>query len=253
MLLPPPLRAGQTLDPESLYAKTWPGKPSLVKLKDNLILQTPPQFEKFWAQRDPYTGSDLMARPPMSLDKIPLISNAGFVMHTPDFEGYRPDNYLNKFDEDEVLVYQIQPASMSAMDPDAPGAYPKNVFNRISQGPYRDIDPSIYEEKYGLRCYSTKRVHTGLQRCYGRRDSEIEEYLILDVISQPYTVEVVYPTITTHYFTPKYGGLEIAWRAHVKNLPHWRAIDSQIWRYIDSWNIAPQSATTNARLIPSAK
>ena len=46
-MLQPPLSDGQTLDPESLYAKTWPGQPVLVKLKDNLILSIPPQFHQF--------------------------------------------------------------------------------------------------------------------------------------------------------------------------------------------------------------
>lgn len=46
-LLKPPLKLGQVLDPESLYAKTWPGKPTLVKLKANLILAIPPQHSQF--------------------------------------------------------------------------------------------------------------------------------------------------------------------------------------------------------------
>lgn len=250
MLLKPPLRVGQTLDPDSQYAKAWPGKPALVKLKDNLILSIPPQFHKFWALRDPSTGKEMAFRPPFPIEKLPLAKLAGFVMHTPDFEGYRPDNYLNEFDEDTVLVYQIQPASMSAMEPDATGAYPPNVFKRRSTGEYRFIDPEKYEEIHGLRCYERRARDDDRQICYGKRESALEEYLILDIYVPPYSPATVYPIMSTHYFTPKYGGLEIAWRAHMKNFEHWREIDVQIWKYIDAWNIAPKGATNPIQQTP---
>ena len=70
-LLKPPLKPGQVLDPDSLYAKTWPGKPTLVKLKDNLILAIPPQHSQFWAQRHWITGRDRAIRPPYPLEKLP--------------------------------------------------------------------------------------------------------------------------------------------------------------------------------------
>lgn len=37
-MLAPPLKPGQILDKNSEYAKKWPGRPALFKLKDNLIL-----------------------------------------------------------------------------------------------------------------------------------------------------------------------------------------------------------------------
>ena len=43
----PHLKPAQVLDPDSHYAKEWPGNPSLVKLKDNLILVIPPQHHQF--------------------------------------------------------------------------------------------------------------------------------------------------------------------------------------------------------------
>jgi hypothetical protein len=251
-MVQPPLRTGQNLDPDSLYAKAWPGKPSLTKLNDNLILQTPPQFHQFWNQRDPFTGRDLVARPPMELEKIPKSNNAGFVMHLPDYEGYRPDNYLNKFDEDEVFVYQIQPASMSSMEADGAGTYPPNSFKRMSSGKHRLFDPEKFEEKHGLRCYDVNLGTNKRQFCYGRRKSEFEEYLILNVLVPPYGDWIAYPLMSTNYFTPRYGGLEIAWRAHAKHIQHWQAIDAQIWKYIDAWNIA-RKGESNTLLESSIK
>ncbi|OYU43112.1 MAG: hypothetical protein CFE44_20185, partial [Burkholderiales bacterium PBB4] len=242
--LQPPLRAGQTLDLESLYAKAWPGKPSLTKLSEELILQIPPQYHQFWKQRDSATGRDLMVRPPVALDKIPKSGNMGFVMHLPDYEGYRPDNYLREFDEDEVLVYQIQPAPMSSMEADAAGTYPPNAFKRLSSGEHRFFDPEKFEDKHGLRCYDVTLGDNKRQFCYGRRNSELEEYLILNVLVPPYGDWIAYPLMSTNYFTPRYGGLEIAWRAHAKHLQHWREIDAQIWKYIEAWNIAPEGKSS---------
>ena len=49
---PPPLKPGQTLDPDSEYAKWWPGQPALFKFTDRVTLAIPPQFQEFWIQRD---------------------------------------------------------------------------------------------------------------------------------------------------------------------------------------------------------
>jgi hypothetical protein len=225
-----------------MYAKTWPGKPSLVKLKDNLVLAIPPQHHQFWTQRHWITGIDTSFRPPMALDKLPYAQSAGFTMHMPDFGGYTPDNYLKDFDENRVEIVYIMPAPMSYMEPGAPGSYPPNVFPRTSTGPFRSFDPDNYEEKFGLRCYENLDPTIETQYCYGRRDSDLEEYLLLDVAFPPYRSWVRFPNMQTKYFSPKYGGLEIVWRTHMNNFPRWREIDAQIWKYIAAWNIAPQNS-----------
>ena len=243
-LLQPPLKTGQILDPNSQYAKKWPGKPALVKLKDELVLAIPPQYHEFWTHYHWLTGRDMAFRPPMAIDKLPYAKSAGFTMHMPDYAGYTPENYLKDFDETRVEIVQISPASMDQIQPGAPGAYPPNQFERISKGTYRAFDPDKYEEKYGLRCYLQIDTDGDTQYCYGKRDSNIEEYLFLDITVPPYRISTQFPNMTTHYFSPQYGGLEIAWRTHMDNFPRWREIDAQIWKYIDVWNIAPKAAPT---------
>jgi hypothetical protein len=247
--LQPPLKPAQSLDPNSSYAKKWPGKPSVVKLKDNLGLAIPPQHHQFWTHYHWLTGRDMAYRPPMAIDKLPYAKSAGFTMHMPDYAGYTPDNYLKDFDENRVEIVQISPASMDQMQPGATGAYPPNQFERISTGPYRAFDPDKYEEKYGLRCYLQTDTDGDTQYCYGKRDSNIEEYLFLDITVPPYRISTQFPNMTTHYFSPRYGGLEIAWRTHMNNFPRWREIDAQIWKYIDAWNIAPKAAPTPSTTI----
>ncbi|PZO15403.1 MAG: hypothetical protein DCE87_08570 [Betaproteobacteria bacterium] len=249
-LMQPPLKPGQVLDPDSMYAKTWPGRPALVKLKDNLILAIPPQHHRFWAHRHWLTGRDTSFRPPMELDKLPYAKLAGFTMHLPDFEGYTPDNYRKDFDENRVEIAYISPAPMSYMEPGAPGSYPPNSLGRRIQ--YKLInDPSRYEEKFGLRCYEQQERDGDRQICYGKRDSDFDEYLILDIMVPPYEKHHIFPMMTTKYFSPKYGGLEIVWRSHMNNFPRWREIDAQIWKYIDAWNIAPSDAPVASPTTPT--
>lgn len=244
--IPPPLKPGKILDPDSEYAKKWSGKPTLAKLKDNLILSIPPQHLKFWLQQHWLTGHDLVARPPIAIDKIPLVPSSGFVMFTPDFGGYTPDNYMKEFDENDVLVFNIQPASMDALEPGAPGAYPPNGLARTIQ--YKGIaDPNKFETKYGLICYERKEGDGDQQICYGKRESTLDEHLMLHITTPPYNRSTLFPIMQTTYFSPRYGGLNIGWRSHMKNFSQWREIDAQIWKYIDAWNIVPQKIKATSK------
>jgi hypothetical protein len=36
-----------------------------------------------------------------------------------------------------------------------------------------------------------------------------------------------------------YGGMQVRWYTHKQNLPRVREIDAAIWRFLDSWNVAP--------------
>ena len=240
----PPLKPGQVLDPDSQYAKEWPGKPSLVKLKDNLILAIPPQHHQFWTQRHWLTRIDTSFRPPYPLDKLPYAKSAGFTMHMPDFMGYTPDNYLMDFDENAVKVVYISPEPMSTMESGAPGKYPPNMFPRVATGPHRAFDPDKFEEKYGLRCYAQQQGEGDRQYCYGKRDSDLDEYILLKVMIPPYEPHQVFPMMSAKYSSPRYGGIEIAWRSHMSNWPRWREIDAQIWQYIAAWNVTPQNPST---------
>lgn len=235
-----PKRPGQLIDPNSLFVRTWPGKPALVKLKDNLVLSIPPQHHQFWTQRDWLTGRDLANRPPMTAQELPYSKSAGFHMQMPDFSGFTYENYLKEFDEDTVLVWEISPASMDAVKPGATGSYPPNVFNRIMTKPSQRFDLEKYEEKFGLRCFKELQDPDNRYTCWGARGSDLDEMILLRVSMPPHPDWMSNPSMQTLYFSPKYGGLEVGWRAHVKHLPRWREIDAQIWKYIDQWNIAAQ-------------
>lgn len=239
-MLDVPKKPGQILDPNSSFVKTWPGKPSLVKLKDNLVLSIPPQHHQFWTQRHWITGVDSSNRPPMTAKELPYAPSAGFMMHMPDFGGFTYENYLKEFDEDMVEIWQIAPASMDVMKPGAVGRYPPNMFERITTKPYQRFDPEIYEEKFGLRCSKNTGDPDNKHTCWGIRDSNLKEMMLLDVSMPPNPNWMSFPLMKTIYFSPQYGGVEIGWRAHVKHLPRWREIDAQIWKYIDHWNIATQ-------------
>lgn len=246
----PQLKPGQILDPDSMYAKRWPGKPALVKLKDNLILSIPPQYHQFWTQRHWLTGIDQAFRPPYPLQDLPYANSAGFTMHMPDFAGYSPDNYLADFDENRINVIQISSAPMSYLEPGAPGTHPPNGLERLIK--YKAIDPTKFYDKYGLRCYLLQPRDVDEQTCYGIRSDEPVEYLIFRIAVKPYHESTLFPLMRTTYFSQRYGGVEISWYSHIDNFPRWREIDAQIWKYIATWNIAPSTSLSDLYSSPAS-
>jgi len=172
----PPLKPGQTLDLNTDYGKYWPGQPALFKLSETWGFAIPPQYMQFWIQRDRVT------RHPAPWSKIPLVESIGFEFFMPDFGGYTPDNYTDEFHKDRVEVIDFRIVGMGAEQPDAPGAYPPNMFARATAKPNPRFDIDQYHEMYGLRCYDG-RIKSDLinyQYCYGLRDTQTNEYIFLD-------------------------------------------------------------------------
>lgn len=226
----PPLKPGQVLDKDTEYGKKWPGKPALFKLSDTMLLQIPPTYQKFWEQGDKVT------RPPADLSKLPSGGLIGFHFFMPDFSGFTPDNYESEFHEDRVDVIWVKPVGMGQEQPGATGSYPPNMYQRMTTGTAK-LDPDKYEEKYGLRCFSPRPHDLDMRTCYGLRDATTGEYILLRISVPPYEDWIKYPNMQAEYFSPQYGGVEILWRANMKHFARWQDIDSQIWKFIEAWNI----------------
>lgn len=223
-------------DQSSYYFRYWPnGRAALFKLKDNLVLAIPPQYQKFWLQKDQ------VVRAPAQAGQIPKVAAASFVFFLPNFSGYTPSNYLNDFDEDEVEVVELEAADPRQTEPDAPGFYPPNMLKHLLDAHLLRSDD--YRDQYGLRCYrqhvASNLEFLGRITCYGRRDEVDKEDIMFFADTGPRSPALRFPHMQAEYFTRRYGGLRIVWRTNVKNLPRWHDIDAQIWKFIDAWNTAP--------------
>jgi len=225
----PPTTLKSTADNSSDYVKYWPhGRPAITKLSDNLILEIPPQFQKFWFEQDD------VVKAPAAIDQIPLAPVVGFAFFLPDFSGFTPSNYKNDFDPARVDVVSLELADPRQAEPDAPGFFPPNMLKRMFNAGMKND----YQEMYGLRCYHPIGQFQNKLTCYGRADEVIGEDIILDVYVPPFDRLTTFPNIQAVYFTKRYGGLQVIWRTHASNLPRWHDIDAQIWKFIESWNIA---------------
>jgi hypothetical protein len=228
-MLNPPVPPGTKVDKSSDYFRYWPqGRPAMAKLNDNLILAIPPQYQKFWRQKDD------VDRAPMAIEKIPLAPVVGFSFFMPDFSGYTPDNYATTFVPDRIDVVSLEPSDPRQVEPDAPGYYPPNMIKRIIRAGVKGDSQDLY----GLKCYHTVGRQSDVLTCYGRRDDKRQEDIMLEVYVPPYERGLVNPSMQARYFTTRYGGLTLVWNTHSKNFPRWHDIDAQIWKFIDSWNIA---------------
>jgi hypothetical protein len=167
---------------------------------------------------------------PSEIHQVPLVS---FQFFMPDFAGYTTQTYDKEFQENRVDVIELQPADPRQTAPGASGSYPPNMLKRLLRGL---LKPNDYEDRYGLRCY--RWISGSHATCYGRRDEMGEEDIILDMDVPPYSPATRFPLMQAEYFSGRYGGVRIFWRTHVKKFSHWHVIDSQIWKFVDSWNIA---------------
>jgi hypothetical protein len=208
--------------------REWPqGRAAPVKITDALILSIPLQYER----------SAIDPKAPAANPQSFTHKEAQFDFFLPGFTGYTLQNFRNDFDENKVEVVYLHAGDPHEADPDAPGEYPPNMLKRSLTGL---LDPKDYKDMYGLRCYRG-RVQTNRLTCYGRRDQTTSEDIMLTAPVPPYPEGVTFPQVQARYFSKRYGGVRIAWRTHMKNLPRWQEIDAQIWKLVDEWNVAPRA------------
>jgi hypothetical protein len=213
--------------PEELPS-AWPqGNTDPLKITDQLILSIPLQFERAAIHHGKATRALLFGQSDRA--------EAQFDFFLPDFSGYTLQNYQNDADPNKVEVVYLHAGDPHEADADAAGEYPPNMLKRAMQ----DLNPDNPKEMYGLKCYQG-RVLSDRLTCYGKRDEH--EDILLYVKVPPFAAEDTFPVMQARYFSRRYGGVRIAWRAHVNNLPRWHDIDSQIWKFIDAWKVEPAPA-----------
>ena len=214
--------------PAAAPLSAWPeGRTAPQKITDTLVLAIPLQFERS------AVGDDKAPRSPFS--GAAGRTEVRFDFFLPDFSGYTLQNYRNDFAENKVEVIYLHAGDPHEADSGAPGEYPPNMLKRMLQD---QLNPHDYKDMYGLRCYKG-RVLTDRLTCYGRRDAAAGEDILLYVPLTQDAAPNSFPMLRANYFSRRYGGVRIAWRSHVRNLPRWQDIDAQIWKFIAAWNVAP--------------
>ena len=216
-----------TAAPSAPPLTAWPqGRSAPLKITDTLVMSIPLQYQRSAIEdrplRSPFPG-------------VSGRSEARFEFFLPDFSGYTLQNYRNDFDENKVEVAYLHAGDPHEADPGAPGEYPPNMLKRSLQ---ELLNPDDYKDMYGLRCYKG-RVLTDRLTCYGQRDVAAREDILLYAPVAAEASPGTFPLIKANYFSRRYGGVRIAWRTHVRNLPRWHDIDAQIWKVVDAWNVAP--------------
>ena len=214
--------------PAAAPLSAWPeGRTAPQKITDTLVLAIPLQFERS------AVGDDKAPRSPFS--GAAGRTEVRFDFFLPDFSGYTLQNYRNDFAENKVEVIYLHAGDPHEADSGAPGEYPPNMLKRMLQD---QLNPHDYKDMYGLRCYKG-RVLTDRLTCYGRRDAAAGEDILLYVPLAQDAAPNSFPMLRANYFSRRYGGVRIAWRTHVRNLPRWQDIDAHIWKFIEAWHVAP--------------
>jgi hypothetical protein len=207
---------------------TWPqGRSQPLKITDSLTLAIPLAYLR--------TALSPEAPRRALLSVQSDRTEAQFEFFFPELSGYTPQNYRNELEENKVEVVYLHAGNAHEAEPGAPGEYPPNLLERALP----ELDAGDAPLLNGLKCYRG-RVPTDRRTCYGRRTADEDIFLTIRVA--PFATEDTFPMMQARYFSRRYGGVRLAWRVHVKNFPQWRAIDEQIWKFIDAWNVAPAPA-----------
>jgi hypothetical protein len=226
---PVPMGPDQSAQPPQVWP---PGRSAPLKITDTLILSIPLEYERSAI----YHGEPARALIFVQSDR----AEAQFDFFLPRFSGYTLQNYKDEFDENKVEVVYLHAGDPHEAEPDAPGEYPPNMLKRALQD---FLSPEDFKDIDGLRCYRT-REPSDRATCYGRRDEAAGEDILLTVKVPPYAEGDTFPVMQARYFSKGYGGVRLAWRSHVKNLPRWHELDAQIWKFIAAWNVVPAATET---------
>lgn len=209
----------------------WPpGRAAPMRITEDLTLAVPLAYERSAIEREPPAPG---ARPAGAGPPGSAHGEVRFDFFLPALTGYTLDNYRNDADPDKVEVVYLHAGDPHEADPGAPGEYPPNMLKR---GLQELLDPQHPVDQYGLRCYRG-RVFTNRLTCFGRRDARNGEDIMLTTLTAPYPADVTFPMFQARYFSKRYGGVRLEWRAHVSQLPRWREIDAQVWRLIEAWRL----------------
>ena len=207
-----------------------PNDYSLYRVSDSLIVHVPPAYTQFWNKPDKVLPL------PKDLTRFPK-QQLSFHFFMPNFTGYTEKNISDEFDENRIDVIYVKFAGMGQEQLNSPGFFPPNMIKNITRGPAA-IDSSKYVLKHGLQCFEQRPFDESKQYCYGLRDADKKEFILLDTMIPPYADWIKYPQMQARYFSPQYGGIEILWRANMKHFSSWQEIDSQIWKFLTQWNLS---------------
>jgi hypothetical protein len=218
----------------------WPDRNYVpIKITDSLVLSIPLKYLRYEWLACRESASTIEKNRDM-LARRTGITGAGFDFFLPDFGGYTIERFRKPFSVDEVQVAYVESAKEIEVDPNHPAHYPSNQLKNMLRVL---ADPDKYQDIYGLRCYDARILKTTIY-CYSPHAGKDHKGILFFVTVPPYGPGVVNPQMWTDYFSKRYGGIEIYWRTNVKNLPHWRAIDAQIWKFLAAWNVAHTKSTT---------
>jgi len=217
------------LTPAGGYWRAWPhGRPGLYRINDRLVLAIPPEYQRFWLQ-----GAEVV-RAPAAASAIPRVPSVSFSFFLPHYSGFTPRNFRRDIDAARVDVVALAPATAADGQPGTSAFYTPNILDRIlaSTGEGRG------RELHGLRCYQPSGLGGDQWLCFGPVGEEPSRQIMLWTALPPYQPDEGVPMMRAQYYTARYGGLKISWRAQAAHLAQWRDIDAHIWELVSQWNVA---------------
>lgn len=232
-----PLPDGTVLDRNDPFIRNWPGRARFVKVESGAVFKLPPEYCVFWI--DPY---ERMWEQPKSLDDLKVTAGFDFVFMWPNRGGLTPKNYT-QFDttmfplsppSDKYVLVSVRSVPSETFLPGGVGGYGPNMRARLMGA--NNLAP--IERVVGvtpMQCLAVRPDDPDPQwSCFGRVD-EYPERLVEIRFKEKVVEPWRYAVLESHYALPVMGGLEVEWRTFSTHLNDWKAIDQQVWNYINQW------------------
>ena len=211
-----------TKDPA--YGQSAPGV--IVKINNNLILAPPASVFPH------YLGDDAKGLECRSINDLPQVTNASFRIRASALRGPEPSRD-ETFDPDVVSVHVMPEVQAPSGEPSMIEKEHQEDFERSKAKGY----PVAAITEYGLRCYG---FPTAAITCFGSTTDAPTPDVVIGVILG------MKEGVHANYYSSKYGGIGISWLTGTDTLPKWKAIATQIFADLDSWNALQQGSTKSA-------
>jgi hypothetical protein len=225
-----PLGGSNGIGGGAVCSSDWTNRMAVpIKVTDSLIVSVPVKYIRYELLTCGTATNDVARDGPTGTVSL------SFDFFLPDFSGFTYKRLREPFDVNEVHIGSVVSEREVGFGPKRPAPEPSQELENFINA--HEADPKKYRDMYGLRCYEGKVLKDRIF-CFSARGGQGSGGIFLIVEVPPYARGVVDPLMRADYFSRRYGGIEVDWWSNVKNLPHWRDIDTKIWTRLAAWNVA---------------
>lgn len=149
---------------------------------------------------------------------------------------YREGVVREKIDEDIVRVLYIKPWTKE-MREKAPKASMDARLGWETIWGREFLQNNSPEKIFGMQCFTRPESDRSWRQKVCLAERADAEWAIIDY-HEIRNGKPPNPFMQTSYYSPRYGGVEVAWISSAENISEWKEIDQRLWNLLDRWIVS---------------